>query len=285
MTTVQGIDCRFCKEPIVGRKRRYCDGDCRSKHCYQRQQPTCACGQLMAVKSTHCWNCRVAKERGHNWVERICAECGNTFKRRLRTKDVGLCCSRECGFKWQAKDRAANRKPKPIPKLYDCVKCRMPLTGYAKYCNGCSLELQRAKARMRYKKRPRHATRCIVCGKTIPSSAPSSRIYCTGSCSRNAQRKRNRLARRIAHRVRVRQMAGVNINPFEVFERDGWVCQLCRKPVARDKTAPHPKSPCVDHIVPLSKGGVHEMRNVQCAHFLCNSRKSDRGEAWQQRLF
>lgn len=61
----------------------------------------------------------------------------------------------------------------------------------------------------------------------------------------------------------------------KVYERDGWVCQLCRLPVPRDKRAPHPKAATLDHIIPLAGGGTHAYANVQLAHFLCNSRKSD----------
>lgn len=39
---------------------------------------------------------------------------------------------------------------------------------------------------------------------------------------------------------------------------------------------PHPLAPTTDHIVPLSKGGKHERRNCQLAHFKCNTAKGAR---------
>lgn len=60
----------------------------------------------------------------------------------------------------------------------------------------------------------------------------------------------------------------------KVFERDGWTCRICRKPVDREAKVPHPKAPTVDHVVPLALGGAHVYTNVQTAHFICNSRKS-----------
>ncbi len=47
-----------------------------------------------------------------------------------------------------------------------------------------------------------------------------------------------------------------------------------------------PLAPVIDHIVPLDAGGLHEPANVQCAHFLCNSKKGARvyGAGEQLRL-
>jgi len=32
----------------------------------------------------------------------------------------------------------------------------------------------------------------------------------------------------------------------------------------------------LDHIVPVSLGGMHSMANVQCAHLFCNLSKNNR---------
>lgn len=37
----------------------------------------------------------------------------------------------------------------------------------------------------------------------------------------------------------------------------------------------------LDHIIPLSKGGSHTADNLQCAHFMCNSKKGDAMPEWQ----
>jgi 5-methylcytosine-specific restriction endonuclease McrA len=43
------------------------------------------------------------------------------------------------------------------------------------------------------------------------------------------------------------------------------------------RLVPHPKAPTIDHIVPLAAGGDDIKANVQLAHFLCNSVKSNQG--------
>jgi 5-methylcytosine-specific restriction endonuclease McrA len=51
---------------------------------------------------------------------------------------------------------------------------------------------------------------------------------------------------------------------------------LCGEPLAMAEQVPHPLAPTIDHVIPLARGGWHAPDNVQAAHFLCNSRKSDR---------
>lgn len=63
-----------------------------------------------------------------------------------------------------------------------------------------------------------------------------------------------------------------------VFERDGWLCQLCDLPVDQSAAFPHPNSPSLDHIIPISLGGSHSPDNTQCSHLLCNQRKGNRME-------
>ena len=55
------------------------------------------------------------------------------------------------------------------------------------------------------------------------------------------------------------------------------VCGICGKPVDKTLKYPHPLSPTVDHIIPVSKGGhPSDLNNLQLAHRCCNRAKSDR---------
>lgn len=64
---------------------------------------------------------------------------------------------------------------------------------------------------------------------------------------------------------------------LEIFERDSWVCQICRKRISRRRSYPDPLSPSLDHIVPLSRGGTHTRANAQASHLRCNLRKHTGG--------
>lgn len=55
------------------------------------------------------------------------------------------------------------------------------------------------------------------------------------------------------------------------------VCGICGKPVDFTYKYPHPLSPCIDHIIPIAKGGhPSDLDNLQLAHWTCNRQKSDK---------
>jgi 5-methylcytosine-specific restriction endonuclease McrA len=55
------------------------------------------------------------------------------------------------------------------------------------------------------------------------------------------------------------------------------VCGICGKPVDKSLRYPHPLAPCIDHIVPIAKGGhPSDIGNLQLAHWTCNRQKSDK---------
>lgn len=64
--------------------------------------------------------------------------------------------------------------------------------------------------------------------------------------------------------------------PVEIFVRDNWTCGICSTPVDRSKKFPDAGSISLDHIVPLSRGGLHTRANTQASHLGCNIRKNDR---------
>ncbi|WP_369529681.1 HNH endonuclease [Bradyrhizobium elkanii] len=54
------------------------------------------------------------------------------------------------------------------------------------------------------------------------------------------------------------------------------MCQICGDEIDRDLVFPHPRSVSLDHIIPISRGGVHRRDNTQCAHLGCNSSKGNK---------
>jgi 5-methylcytosine-specific restriction endonuclease McrA len=73
---------------------------------------------------------------------------------------------------------------------------------------------------------------------------------------------------------------GVTTEPYTMAEialRDRFICGLCHKRVAMTRAVPHPRSPTIDHVIPLADDGHDVRANVQLAHFECNWRKGSRG--------
>lgn len=52
-----------------------------------------------------------------------------------------------------------------------------------------------------------------------------------------------------------------------LMERDRGRCGKCRKPIRAKKG---PRRPSIGHIVPLARGGKHELANLQAEHLDCN---------------
>lgn len=123
------------------------------------------------------------------------------------------------------------------------------------------------------------AGRCQRCGDAFIDVwlAERSAIYCSNACARKMGKAR--------HRARKKDAYVADVSPRRIYERDGWRCQLCKKPVLRDEVVPHPLAPTIDHRVPLAAGGTHEPANAQCAHYICNSRKGARCGDTQLLLF
>ena len=54
-------------------------------------------------------------------------------------------------------------------------------------------------------------------------------------------------------------------------------CGICGRPVDFTQKYPHPLSPCIDHIIPINRGGhPSDIDNLQLAHWTCNRQKSDK---------
>lgn len=79
----------------------------------------------------------------------------------------------------------------------------------------------------------------------------------------------------------------IKITWQEVAERDGIKCALCGREVnpsdiwysETGRKCFGRTYPTVDHIIPLEKGGMHTLENVQLACKRCNSSKGS-NETW-----
>jgi len=111
-----------------------------------------------------------------------------------------------------------------------------------------------------------------------PIDSPYKPGWWTPERTELSERRRRESSSLARHVRRMRELAATaeRFDPLEVYERDGWVCGLCAKPVDCGLSWPDPMSPSLDHVVPLSANGEHSRANTQLAHWICNVRKGAR---------
>lgn len=55
------------------------------------------------------------------------------------------------------------------------------------------------------------------------------------------------------------------------------ICGICGKVVNKKLKFPDPMSACIDHIIPIDRGGdPSAIENLQLAHLCCNRQKADK---------
>ena len=184
-------------------------------------------------------------------VEKECPSCHRLFHSRRADSAY---CSNEC------RERGMERT---------CAVCSSRFYGHknAVYCSReCELKIRRQwHQEYATKRKGENWITCQECGRKFSARyGDKRRGFCSSECS-------NRFHGRINKRVRRAKLKSDGqvdrINPLDVYERDGWVCGICGKKVIPELEFPHPRSASLDHIIPLSRGGEHTLRNVQLAHF------------------
>lgn len=118
----------------------------------------------------------------------------------------------------------------------------------------------------------RETDTCALC----PTPVSARHRYCElHSAALKRERDRDKGHRRRARKYGVRYEY---VSPKSVYQRDEWRCGICGEDVDKDLEYPHPMSASLDHIVPISRYGDHVLDNLQCAHLVCNLRKSNHVE-------
>lgn len=192
-----------------------------------------------------------------------CVTCGQSCPPQRGGKRR-IYCSHPC-FLAEHRRRHAG----PVPKTtIVCAWCCQVSTGRKrKFCSKRCLQVATAH-RKRYGFLDRTPLQpCQTCDSWVPHD-PRRRRFCSDGCKVAWEEARQALRRGV--------MAVELVDRAEVFERDGWKCQLCRKRVDPVLAHPDPLSASLDHVVPIVDGGEHTMANVQLAHLRCNLSKNRR---------
>lgn len=205
-----------------------------------------------------------------------CVDCGADLGRPQGSKERCSPCAYE-RVKIQSRARSArltaegaNRKE---PQSWICSKCGGDAgTSVRKraLCAGCARDSSTADCSE------------SGCGRPVRARGVCSMHYKRVMRAEGAQWTTSPWdeARRASyHRRRALKKGATVGEPFtnvEIFERDGWVCQLCDRKVDPAVKWPDPRSASLDHVVPLSMGGDHSRENTALACLECNVRKGNR---------
>ena len=123
--------------------------------------------------------------------------------------------------------------------------------------------------------------RCKECSKEFDCYSPLQTLC--KECHSKAERAKNNVRARIREvRKKANGAIDYSVTLSRLIKRDNGICQLCGRKVneadyvyINDAFSAGNDYPSIDHIKPLSKGGVHQWSNVQLAHRICNSIKCD----------
>lgn len=193
--------------------------------------------------------------------KRTCGICQKELPPQSRGR-LRKYCKGECAR--QAKNNSTRERDillvRQIRQCLNCWStwCNIGDAGRAGPLNYCSDQCRRRYVeRTLYKAPPKD---CMDCGMEIVTVGNrTSRVRCRPCQDRVYRLKNNTHIPESTRRA--------------VYERDGWVCQLCGEDIDRTASYPHPRCATPDHIIPWSQGGPNEQWNLQAAHWECNRAK------------
>ncbi len=140
-----------------------------------------------------------------------------------------------------------------------------------------------------------HTARCEECGEAFTARRRNKKMHAECYKARQARRyydnpkyRNDIIARGHASRADKLGLGNTRITLAYLIERDRGLCRIpmcvfrSRRVAALGTKGP--RRPSMDHIVPLSRGGMHELSNVQLGHDRCNRVKNNRGGGDQLRF-
>jgi len=144
----------------------------------------------------------------------------------------------------------------PIPDVKQCTGCgdTLPIASFQK---------RKGRGGLGVMSRCRDCCRAANLAR-IHADTDKWNEYARNWAAANRDKRSVQEARR---RAKERGVHAEKVSRLEIFERDGWICQMCFEPVDRTLKYPHPMSATWDHIIPLSRGGTHTRDNLRLAHW------------------
>ena len=240
------VACDCCGEIFIAHRKdnRYCSHKCRD----------------VAYKKSKGQDSKLEPRRV------ICAVCGTQFETFNSNQ---ITCSKECSKKNKRENdkHRLHRESKQLP--FEEYK-RLRKEQAQQRAEKKSLEMAWYKALHTVERE------CAECGALFYCLDTDTRVTCSKECSR---RYGNRKAdKRVPAAQRIDK-----ITLKKLYKRDKGICYLCGdacdwndwRVSKNGNSYPGDKYPTIEHVVPISKGGLDAWDNVRLACWKCNLNKAD----------
>jgi 5-methylcytosine-specific restriction endonuclease McrA len=182
-----------------------------------------------------------------------------------------------------SKRRNQHTKPKAAAGMKICCRCEkeQPLSEFTKNkakVDGLDARCKTCKKEIREENREYHAAKSKEWRENNPDRFKERRDAWSQANpqSQNETRKKwladnKHKVRQIkqAYKLRRKEWEVGDVDYDEILARDGLVCHICGLDVAPDDIH-------FDHVIPLSKEGMHSMDNIHVSHSKCNLKKNNK---------
>lgn len=264
----------------------------------EREKNCVICGAVYIAKSNKAKYCSkkchdiafrinhgIAVNSNPEPFHKTCKVCGNSFDTRREAQNT---CSHECAIKWHKEMRPGKKRTKPT--LKECAICGKSFETSQSAQKTCLSEECKTKYRKmahkirndreKAKKPPRlivyEMRECAECGEIFTCDSVMANKFCSDKCRKKAQNRKT--DKRIPKVQRVDK-----ITLKRLYKRDKGICYICGRKCdwnswnVSDKGNKYPGNlyPTIEHVIPISKGGLDAWNNVRLAHWKCNLDKAD----------
>lgn len=265
-------ECVVCGTPFLAKdgRNKFCSDECKAIRYRQKKKE---------------WVARNIGER----KEKICIICGKPFI--PKQSSIQITCSEECSRRNRLNHQQERDKRNHISTMAD-YKARLEkqkeetrlrkekekAERNARWLNHLEEQKRQKAEREELKKQEKiqHLTKvCIVCGKEFVA-IQSKQKTCSLQCKKKWSHRR--FKKRLKGKI-----VDDDITLEAVYRKDLGVCYLCGctcnwddKVIDNGNTIVGNTYPTIEHVKPLSKGGLHEWKNIRLACFRCNTVKSNK---------
>lgn len=225
----------------------------------------------LADNQKYCSDCKLIAKKCDMSKPCVCKVCGKQFYKHRNAK--GIYCSQECSRADPSSPQFAVSKQ----QHQEALVRKALLEQERRYNKMINALIKALKNVGKAKQRDIDLTRvCKECGRTFKARSYRE-WYCSMQCRRRSE---NRYSEK---RICRNGKPDLSITLPKLFVRDNGVCQACGRhcdwndyEIVNDSFITRDGYPSIDHIKPLSKGGLHSWDNVQLLCFRCNRLKRDK---------